>query len=40
LSNRLLLRLQNLKRRVTESDATVDARTDAVADIGIYIGRW
>mgnify|MGYP000879438224 CR=1 FL=1 len=40
LSNRLLLRLQNLKRRVTESDATVDVRTDAVADYGIYIGRW
>ncbi|HCH37673.1 MAG TPA: phosphonate monoester hydrolase [Acidobacteria bacterium] len=40
LSGRLLLRLQNLKRRVTESNATVDARTDAVADYGIYIGRW
>ena len=40
LSGRLFLRLQHLKRRVTESDATVEARTDAVADHGIYIGRW
>ena len=40
LSDRMFLRLLQLKSRVTESDSTVDARTDVVKDRGIYIGRW
>ena len=40
LADRMFLRLLQLKSRVTESDSTVDARTDVVKDRGIYIGRW
>jgi len=36
----LLEKLMTLRHRTTESDASVNARTGAEEDMGIYIGRW